>query len=107
MVKGKLFYNKRMVISSTSAIIPKLLEEFHSSPSGGHSGFLCIYKRLAANLHWQGMKKRILDFIKACDTCQRQKYLATNTYGLLQPLPTLDQVWVDISMVFIVGLPKS
>lgn len=53
------------------------------------------------------MKKGIQDFIKACNTCQRQKYLATSPYGLLQPLPIPNQVWSDLSINFIIGLPKS
>lgn len=62
---------------------------------------------MAANLYWQGMKKKIQEFIKSCDTCQMQKYLASSPYGLLQLLPIPSQVWSDISIDFIVGLPKS
>ena len=35
-----LFYKGRLVLSPTSTLIPKLLQEHHSTPIGGHSGFI-------------------------------------------------------------------
>lgn len=49
--QGVLFYQGRLVISPTSPSIPLLLEEFHSTPSGGHFGFLRTYRRLAENIY--------------------------------------------------------
>lgn len=105
--QGVLLYEGRLVISNKSELIPTLLEEFHSSPHGGHSGFYKTYRRLAANVYWVGMKRTIQEFVKGCDTCQRQKYMASSPGGLLQPLPIPTQVWKDISIDFITGLPKS
>lgn len=105
--QGVLFYQGRLVIPADSPSIPVLLEEFHSTPMGGHSGFLRTYRRLAANIYWTGMQKRIRDFVRACDVCQRQKYAATTPGGLLQPLPIPNAIWEDLSIDFITGLPKS
>lgn len=102
-----LFYKGRLVLSADSACIPRLLEEFHSSPVGGHSGFLRTYRRIAGNLYWLGMKKSVQEFVKKCDVCQRQKYSASSLARLLQPLPIPVQIWEDISLDFITGLPKS
>jgi hypothetical protein len=85
--QGVLLYEGRLVLSKESALIPKMLEEFHTTPQGGHSGFYRTYRRLAANLYWVGMKNTVQDFVKACDVCQRQKYMASSPGGLLQPLP--------------------
>lgn len=104
---GVLFYEDRLVVAADSVWLPGLLKEFHSTPQGGHSGFYRTYRRVAANLYWLGMKKRIQQFVQACDVCQRQKYVASSPGGLLQPLPAPSQVWEDLSMDFITGLPKS
>ncbi|MCI09521.1 RNA-directed DNA polymerase (Reverse transcriptase), partial [Trifolium medium] len=74
---GVLFYHGRLVISPKSPSIPMLLEEYHCTLAGGHSGFLRTYRRLAENLYWVGMQRSVRDFVRACDTCQRQKYSAT------------------------------
>ncbi|CAJ2651205.1 unnamed protein product [Trifolium pratense] len=105
--QGVLFYEDRLVISKTSTLIPTLLEEFHATPQGGHSGFYKTYRRMAANVYWIGMKSAIQEFVRQCDICQRQKYMASSPGGLLQPLPIPEHIWEDISMDFITGLPKS
>lgn len=105
--RGALFYEDRLVLAANSAWIPKLLLEFHSSPQGSHSGFYRTYRRVAANLFWFGMKKQVQQFVEACDVCQRQKYVAAAPGGLMQPLPVPSQIWEDVSMDFITGLPKS
>ena len=105
--RGVLFYKNRLVLSAKSSLIPTILTEFHSSPAGGHSGFLRTYKRIAGNVYWTGMKGMVQEFVKACEVCQRQKYEATSPAGLLQPLPIPDRIWEDVSLDFIIGLPKS
>lgn len=54
-----------------------------------------------------GMKKRIQQYVQECNVCQRQKYVASTSGGLLQPLPIPTQIWKNLSMDFITGLPKS
>lgn len=105
MEQGRLCYKGRMVIPATSTWIPKLITEFHSTPTGGH--FYRTYRRLARSLYWQGMKQSITNFVQECVVCQRNKYQASSPAGLLQPLPIPSEIWEDISMDFIVGLPKS
>jgi hypothetical protein len=102
-----LLYHGRLVLSPHSPSIPWLLEEFHSTPSGGHSGFLRTYRRLADSLYWVGMQRSVREFVRSYNVCQRQKYSAITPGGLLQPLPIPNAVWEDLSLDFITGLPKS
>lgn len=105
--QGVLLYEGRLVISSKSVLIPNLLKEFHDTTQGGHSGFYRTCRRLDANVYWVGMKNVIQEFVRSCDICQLQKYLASAPGGLLQPLPIPDRIWENISLDLITGLPKS
>lgn len=53
------------------------------------------------------MHRDVKDFIRKCSIYQYNKYDTHSPYGLLQPLPTPNQVWEDISMDFITNLPSS
>lgn len=53
------------------------------------------------------MKQDIRTFVVECYTCQRHKGEKVKPPGTLQPLPIPSTVWTNISMDFIVGLPKS
>lgn len=53
------------------------------------------------------MRKRTKDFIQNCDTCEHHKTEQVAPAGLLQPLVIPCQIWEDISMDFIDGLPSS
>jgi hypothetical protein len=53
------------------------------------------------------MKQAVEEFIKQCAICQQAKHTNTHPAGLLQPLPIPQGVWMDLSMDFIEGLPKS
>lgn len=103
----RLYYKGKLVLPKLSNKIPILCKEFHASLVGGHSGFFRTYRRLAAVVYWEGMKGDIRDFVAQCEVCQQNKVDNLSPAGLLQPLPIPTQVWTDVSMDFIGGLPKS
>ncbi|GJW87713.1 ty3-gypsy retrotransposon protein [Tanacetum coccineum] len=105
---GFLYRKNRMVIPPESKDpINKLLVEFHSSTLGGHAGFLRTYARIATYFFWQGMRRDIHNYIRSCQICQRAKTSQLHPAGLLSPLPIPNQVWEDVAMDFIIGLPNS
>ncbi|GJS56507.1 zinc finger, CCHC-type containing protein [Tanacetum coccineum] len=72
----------------------------------GHSGVLKTYQRMASEIYWVGMRKDVAKLVVECKICQRHKYLTMLPSGLLQQLELPKQVWEDITMDFIEGLPR-
>lgn len=107
LVGKTLLYKDRITLPKDSPFILLALQEGHDNKVGGHGGFLKTYKRVAGTFHWIGMKKDIRAYVAACEICQQNKYSTPAPVGLLQPLQILEQIWEDISMDFIEGLPKS
>ena len=53
------------------------------------------------------MQKQVKKFVVACQICQQMKYEALSPAGLLQSLTIPEQVWTEVSMDFITGLPRT
>jgi hypothetical protein len=53
------------------------------------------------------MKRAIAEYVALCDSCQRDKAERQRPVGLLQPLKIPEWKWEEISMDFIVCLPKT
>ncbi|GMI82095.1 hypothetical protein HRI_001879000 [Hibiscus trionum] len=104
---GLLLLRNRIMVPAETALRSLLLQEFHNSVVGGHAGVTRTFHRLAANFYWSGMRKDVRRFVADCQVCQRMKSDSLTPAGLLQPLPIPAQVFEDISLDFIVGLPKS
>jgi len=97
----------KLVVGPDEDLRRQILYWVHTSPQGGHSGRDATLKRLKQLVFWKGMTKAVQQFIRQCTTCQACKYDTSAYPGLLQPLPIPEEVWLDISMDFIEGLPKS
>lgn len=79
LIDGILCYHGRIVFVSL------MLQECHDTKVGGHSGFHETYTRIAKEVYWLKMKKRVRDYVASCTTCQQNKYMALSPGGLLQP----------------------
>lgn len=56
--------------------------------------------------HWPHMRKEVERFVGRCVVCHKVKS-KVNPNGLYTPLPIPNQLWVDIFMDFVLGLPRS
>jgi hypothetical protein len=84
-----------------------VLSELHATLIVGHLGFTKTYDWVKRFLFWDGMKQDVRNFVVECDVFQHNKGETIKYLGTLQPLPIPLAIWRDISMDFIVGLPKS
>ena len=104
---GLLLYKGKVVVPADHSLRAKLLYEVHDSKVGGHSGILRTYRRLQQQFYWPKMHKAVQEYVQKCQVCQRIKPETKAPAGLLQPLPIPTQVWEDITLDFIEGLPTS
>lgn len=107
MIGGRLFYKGHLVLCRSLIHIPIILREYHDGEMGGHSVILKTIKRIQQIFHWPKMKDDVRKHVDECNVCQTQKYSTLSPVGLLQPIPLRSQIWSEISMDFIEGLPKS
>ena len=82
-----------------------VLSELHSTPTVGNF-FTKTYDRVKHFIFWDGMKQDVCTFVVECDVFQHNKGKTIKGLGTLQLLLIPPTIWRDISMDFIVGLPK-
>ena len=99
--KGKLVEESDFVLQQ------HIIKLFHDSPLGGHSGVIVTTKKLACMFYLKHMRKDVRNSVRNCAIYQRCKPLLHPPTGTLQPLPIPEVVWVNISLDFVEGLPKS
>ena len=102
---GYLFKGVRLCIPKCSTR-ELLIREVHGGSLAGHFGESKTLTMLREHYYWPGMEKDVQDILRRCGTCQAAKS-HTLPQGLYTPLPTPTQPWVDVSMDFILGLPKT
>lgn len=106
-VDGLVYYRRRIFVSSRSSARIPILTEYHCSQSAGHPGFERTLRRVAGDFYWLQMKREVKRFVEACVVCQTTMYSTQKLAGPLQPLSVPTQVWEDVSMDFVTGLPQS
>jgi len=104
---GGLRLNNRLAVPHDPQLRREILDEAHRSRYTVHPGSTKMYKDLKRNFWWKNMRKDIANYVSRCFTCQQVKAEHQKPVGLLQPLPVPMWKWSEISIDFVVGLPKS
>jgi hypothetical protein len=81
-------------------------QEAHGGDLMEHFGVKKIEDVLAAHFFWPKMRRDVECYMSRCTTCNKAKS-QINPHGLYVPLPVPSVPWEDISMDFILGLPRT
>jgi hypothetical protein len=82
------------------------LQETHEGGLMGHFGVKKIEDVPAAQFFWPKMRRNVDRYVSQCTTCNKAKS-RLNPHSLYMPLPVPRVPWEDISMNFVLGLPRT
>jgi len=104
---GVIWFKNRLVVLKVPELRQQILGEAHTTRYSIHPGNNKMYQDLKKRFSWTKMKIEIARYVAQCDTCRKVKAIHPKSTGELQPLPIPAWKWDDISMDFIVRLPKT
>jgi hypothetical protein len=77
-----------------------LLELFHSSPFGGHSGITRTLRKISARYYWEGLYSDVTAWISQCLICQKAKAEHHKIKQTTGRIPDATEPWQVISIDF-------
>lgn len=102
---GFLFKENKLCVSICS-LREVFVREAHCGGLMGHFGVPKTLDILVENFFWIGMRKDVEKFCAQCLECKHVKSRVL-PHGLYTHLPVPISPWIDISMDFVLGLPKT
>ena len=109
-----LLYFKRGGDSSPRLYIPSgrnlrqlIISEQHDAGLSGHLGRDKTIERIKRLFYWPHIDEHVREYIATCPGCMASKPRNDRIPGLLQSLPIPSHAWENMSMDFIMELPKT
>jgi hypothetical protein len=105
--QGTVWLKERICVPQDKTLLEQIMREAHDLRYSIHPGSTKMYKDLKTRYWWKDMRRDIAHYVACCDTYSRVKIEHQKPSGLLKPLAIPVWKWEDISMGFVVGLPRT
>jgi hypothetical protein len=99
---GFLFKGHQLCIPDCSLRLKIIQERHNEGLMGRDKTFLLV----AEQFNWPTLRKEVDKLVRYCRVCQVSKGGATNA-GLYMPLSIPEGPWTNVSMDFVLGLPRT
>ena len=85
----------------------RMIKEIHDQLAVGHLETEQTLNMIRQHYYWLGMCGEVEQYLRNCHVCKRAKASRDAYNSFFQPLPVPERPWVDLTIDFVVGLPKS
>jgi transposase InsO family protein len=107
LVEDCVYRKEKLWVPQGKGLRQRILESEHDTKVAGHMGQDKTIELIRRNFWWPKMNEHIIEFVRGCPECQRNKASHHQPYGLLSPLELPYAPWQSIAMDFITDLPLS
>jgi hypothetical protein len=84
-----------------------LFQEMHDKPVGGHLGINRTYDRIKLFTTWSGMKQELEEYVKQCETCQKNKITQNKSKMPMKITTTPEVVWEKCALDIVSPLTQT
>ena len=102
LVDGFLFRGSQLCLPDCSLRL-RVIDKLHRE---GHVGRDRTLQLVSSSYYWPSLRRDVERYVQRCHACQMAKGQASNA-GLYLPLPIPTQPWTNLSMDFVLGLPRT
>ena len=82
------------------------IKEHHNSPTQGYPGITRTVEHIRRNFVFLAIRQKVSSYIRKCESYQKNKALRHAKYSKLQFQEPPDEPWKEVTIDFIVKLPK-
>jgi hypothetical protein len=79
----------------------------HNKSVGGHLGMNRTYDRMKLFTTWPGLKQELEEYIKQCETCQKNKITQNKTKMPMKITTTPEVVWEKCALDIVSPLTQT
>jgi hypothetical protein len=105
--KEVLRYNGRIYVPEEPAIRQEILSQNHDTRMAGHFGARRTLELISRLYYWPSLSQDVQEYVRTCAVCQRSKAPRHSKYGKLAPLPIPKDIFEEVSLDFVTGLPPA
>ncbi len=108
-IEGTWYKEGRRVVTRNEAHKRTFIYDHHDTPTYGHPGINKTYQLMSRRYWWPNMCQDIMNYVKGCAKCQKNKVNTWPTKALLQPIfPKCKAMpFETVALNFITKLPPS
>lgn len=98
---------KGVVSTPDNSLRLAIIQENHSSATGGHKGMTKTYQRIRQNYFWDNMKRDIQEYINQCRNCQIKKLTRIKTKQPMVITDTPGSAFDKVALDIVGPLPQT